>query len=72
MCDEYSQRLSIGQGTFGKVYVAQDQISSRKFAVKEIPMRNPSHTNILENEIKILSILHHKNSSFDIHVKSQV
>ncbi len=46
------------------MYVAQDRITWKKFAVKEIPMRNPDYTEYLENEIKILSTLNHKNSSF--------
>lgn len=38
----------------------------KKFAVKEIPMRNPVFTDVLENEIKILSTLNHKNSSLTL------
>ena len=48
--------------TYGKVYVAHDRYTWKKFAVKEIPMRNPVFTDALENEIKILSTLSHKNS----------
>jgi serine/threonine protein kinase len=54
----------LGQGTYGKVYVAHDRYTWKKFAVKEIPMRNPVFTDVLENEIKILSTLSHKNSLF--------
>jgi hypothetical protein len=35
--------------------------------VKEIPMRNPVFTDALENEIKILSTLSHKNSLSFLH-----
>ncbi|CAF1401567.1 unnamed protein product, partial [Rotaria sordida] len=59
--DQQGQRISLGQGAYGKVYLAQDRITSKKFAVKEIPMRNPSHTEVVENEIKTLSTLNHKN-----------
>ncbi|CAF0727583.1 unnamed protein product [Rotaria sordida] len=59
--DQNGQRIALGQGTYGKVYRAQDRITWKKFAVKEIPMRNPSYTEVLENEIKILSTLNHKN-----------
>ncbi|UJR26998.1 hypothetical protein I4U23_008305 [Adineta vaga] len=58
---EYGQRLALGDGKYGKVYLAQDTYSGKKFAVKEIPMRNPNYTEVLENEIKILSTLNHKN-----------
>ncbi len=61
--DQQGQRIALGQGQYGKVYVAQDRITWKKFAVKEIPMRNPAYTEDLENEIKILSTLNHKNSS---------
>jgi serine/threonine protein kinase len=60
--DQQGQRIALGQGFFGKVYVAQDRITYKKFAVKEIRMRNPAYTEVLENEIKILSSLNHKNS----------
>ncbi|CAM4785220.1 unnamed protein product [Rotaria magnacalcarata] len=59
--DQRGQRIALGQGTYGKVYLAKDHITYKKFAVKEIPMRNPSYTEVLENEIKILSTLNHKN-----------
>ncbi len=68
-CDQQGQRIALGQGTYGKVYVAQDRITWKKFAVKEIPMRNPEYTEDLENEIKILSTLNHKNSSLFLQVK---
>ncbi|CAF4099468.1 unnamed protein product, partial [Rotaria sp. Silwood2] len=59
--DQHGQRIALGQGTYGKVYLAHDRITWQAFAVKEIPMRNPSYTEALENEIKILSTLNHKN-----------
>ncbi|CAF3618392.1 unnamed protein product [Rotaria sp. Silwood1] len=59
--DLHEQRTALGQGTYGKVYVAHDRYTMKKFAVKEIPMRNPVYTDVLENEIKILSTLSHKN-----------
>ncbi|UJR22105.1 hypothetical protein I4U23_025170 [Adineta vaga] len=59
--DPHEQRTALGQGTYGKVYVAHDRFTWKKFAVKEIPMRNPVYTDVLENEIKILSTLSHKN-----------
>ncbi|CAF1031276.1 unnamed protein product [Rotaria sordida] len=59
--DPHEQRTALGQGTYGKVYVAHDRYTMKKFAVKEIPMRNPVYTDVLENEIKILSTLSHKN-----------
>ncbi|CAF2127693.1 unnamed protein product [Rotaria magnacalcarata] len=59
--DPHEQRTALGQGTYGKVYVAHDRYTWKKFAVKEIPMRNPVYTDVLENEIKILSTLSHKN-----------
>ncbi|CAF1581908.1 unnamed protein product [Adineta steineri] len=59
--DQQGQRIALGQGTYGKVYVAEDKITFKKFAVKEIPVRNPGYTEVLENEIKILSTLNHKN-----------
>ncbi|CAF0773124.1 unnamed protein product [Adineta ricciae] len=59
--DPHEQRTALGQGTYGKVYVAHDRNTWKKFAVKEIPMRNPVYTDVLENEIKILSTLSHKN-----------
>lgn len=61
--DQQGQRTALGQGKYGKVYLSRDRITCKNFAVKEIPMRNPSYTEVLENEIKILSTLHHKNSS---------
>lgn len=59
--DEDGVRTCLGQGSFGKVYVAYDRITMKKFAVKEISIRFPSYKEDLENEIKILSILNHKN-----------
>ncbi|CAF1245691.1 unnamed protein product [Adineta steineri] len=59
--DPHEQRTALGQGTYGKVYVAHDRYTWKKFAVKEIPMRNPVFTDVLENEIKILSTLSHRN-----------
>ncbi|CAF3198590.1 unnamed protein product [Rotaria sp. Silwood2] len=59
--DPHEQRTALGQGTYGKVYVAHDRYTMKKFAVKEIPMRNPVYTDVLENEIKILSTLSHRN-----------
>jgi hypothetical protein len=47
--------------------VAHDRHTWKKFAVKEIPMRNPVFTDALENEIKILSTLSHKNSLSFLH-----
>ena len=61
--DQQGQRIALGQGTYGKVYLAQDRIRWKKYAVKEIPMRNPSYKADLENEIKNLARLKHKNSS---------
>ncbi|CAF4592052.1 unnamed protein product [Rotaria sp. Silwood1] len=60
-CDQHGQRIALGQGRYGKVYVAQDRTQGKKFAVKEIPMRDPSYTEIVENEVKILATLKHKN-----------
>ncbi|CAF4453882.1 unnamed protein product, partial [Adineta steineri] len=48
--DQQGQRIALGQGTYGKVYVAEDKITFKKFAVKEIPVRNPGYTEVLENE----------------------
>ncbi len=62
--DPHEQRTALGHGTYGKVYVAHDRYTWKKFAVKEIPMRNPVFTDVLENEIKILSTLNHRNSSY--------
>ncbi len=62
--DPHEQRTALGHGTYGKVYVAHDRYTWKKFAVKEIPMRNPVYTDVLENEIKILSTLSHKNSLY--------
>jgi len=59
--DQQEQRTALGQGTYGRVYVAHDRLTMKKFAVKEIPMRNPVYTDVLENEIKILSTLNHRN-----------
>ena len=61
--DQQGQRIALGQGTFGKVYLAHDRVKYKKYAVKEIPMRNPSYKADLENEIKNLARLKHKNSS---------
>jgi serine/threonine protein kinase len=68
--DSHEQRTALGQGTYGKVYVAHDSETLKKYAVKEIPMRNPVFTDALENEIKILATLSHKNSSSKTSVRS--
>lgn len=67
--DPHEQRTALGHGTYGKVYVAHDRNTWKKFAVKEIPMRNPVFTDVLENEIKILSTLSHRNSSLFICIR---
>jgi len=61
--DDDGIRTCLGQGSFGKVYVAYDRITMKKFAVKEISIRFPSYKEDLENEIRILSRLNHKNST---------
>lgn len=62
--NSYGERVTLGRGTFGCVYLAKDRRTRQKFAVKEIPMRCPAYTEILQNEVQISSTLHHKNSSF--------
>ncbi|CAF0791592.1 unnamed protein product [Adineta ricciae] len=58
---EFGQRLVLGDGKYGRVYLARDRKGGEKVAVKEIQMRNSNYTEVLENEIKILSTLNHKN-----------
>ncbi|CAF1221343.1 unnamed protein product, partial [Didymodactylos carnosus] len=58
--DQYGNRISLGQGTYGRVFKAEDTDSLMKYAVKEISMRYPGYVDVLQNEIKILSSLKHR------------
>ena len=63
--DQHEERTVLGHGTYGKVYAAYDRFTWKKFALKEIPLHNSVFNDFLENEIKLLSTLSHRNSSFN-------
>ncbi|XP_055338970.1 mitogen-activated protein kinase kinase kinase 15-like [Paramacrobiotus metropolitanus] len=59
--DKNGQRVLLGSGTFGRVYAAKNANTQVKMAVKEIRVTNDAAVQLLHDEIKLHSKLHHKN-----------
>ncbi|KNE65163.1 CAMK/CAMKL/AMPK protein kinase [Allomyces macrogynus ATCC 38327] len=62
--DEYTFIKTLGQGTFGKVKLAQHNQSGRKVAIKLIEKDNiktDKQKTSVRREVRLLSLLHHRN-----------
>lgn len=58
---QYSLGEVLGEGSFGKVRIANHVLTDERVAIKQIKIENPSTRAMIEREISILNQLHHPN-----------
>lgn len=62
---QYNPKYCLGQGSFGKVYIAIDLSTNEQVALKQMDIRNYSNDEYLKNqlisEVQIMKKLHHPN-----------
>ena len=64
LVDDLTLIKGLGKGAFGEVYLTSKQGSQEKFATKKIDKKyaqNPKAKKYIDNEIKILKEIDHKN-----------
>ena len=59
--DQFSLSTELGRGAFGVVYLAQDRVTHRQVAVKQIDLESTQDLSEIQQEILMLSTCHHKN-----------
>ena len=76
LVDDLTLIKGLGKGAFGEVYLTSKQGSQEKFATKKIDKKyaqNPKAKKYIDNEIKILKEIDHKNiiKLYDVKENSQ-
>lgn len=59
--DASGKHTLLGRGSFGYVYAATEKVTNQRIAVKEIVIREWSEVQPLQDEIKLHSLMKHKN-----------
>ncbi|KAG0677421.1 hypothetical protein C6P40_004636 [Pichia californica] len=59
--DQFSLSTELGRGAFGVVYLAQDLITHREVAIKQIDLESTHDLSEIQQEILMLSTCHHQN-----------
>lgn len=61
----FDLEAQLGKGAFGTVYLGSDYESTRKYAIKQVPVAmmssSPQLSSAIKNEVEIMKLMKHEN-----------